>query len=423
LMVGLSNQIWPGQRWNMPKGGWQFGANGVRAIGADESRLRETTALWWANTRQGATGFFYAVAAPPARFEKSEPVFARILGSFRVTEANSGDGGGGGGGGGKQAGRDSGPLAGLQFQTWRDPAETAFTVEVPANWRVSGGLRRNQMMRVMDVVAQSPDGQFVRLGDTNLPTQFIEPSESLASLGYNEGMMYPGTNTPILNYRPGVNFATDYVQNMSAAHRCGGLQFTSQRPRPDYVQSLASQGLLTGNDQVDAGEVTFTCQSGGQPFEGYLFVQTTRGGQQGVGYMWHVTQLNGFLAPASRAAQASAVLLRMQGSFKVDIEWWKANHKADLRIRDEMQRTNEYISQLQQQTLNERWASQDRVTEQRGDVLRGHTRVVDPESGQAYKVESGNSYYWIDTRNDVIAGTNIPYAPTWDFREMVQTYR
>lgn len=68
LMVGLSRQLWPGQRWKMPKDGWQFGANGVRAIGADESELRETTALWWANTGEGATGFFYAVGAPPDRF-------------------------------------------------------------------------------------------------------------------------------------------------------------------------------------------------------------------------------------------------------------------------------------------------------------------------------------------------------------------
>jgi hypothetical protein len=51
-----------------------FNSNGVRAVGADESRLRETTALWWANTNQGATGFFYAVAAPPARFKRRNPL-------------------------------------------------------------------------------------------------------------------------------------------------------------------------------------------------------------------------------------------------------------------------------------------------------------------------------------------------------------
>jgi hypothetical protein len=55
--------------------------------------------------------------------------------------------------------------------------------------------------------------------------------------------------------------------------------------------------------------------------------------------------------------------------------------------------------------------------------LRGQTRVVDLESGQAYKVEHTSNYYWVDTKHDVIAGTNIPYKPTWDFREMVQTYK
>ena len=50
-------------------------------------------------------------------------------------------------------------------------------------------------------------------------------------------------------------------------------------------------------------------------------------------------------------------------------------------------------------------------------VLRNVTRVVDPQTGQPYKVQSGRTYYWIDTTRDVIAGTNIPYKPTWDFRE------
>ena len=84
--------------------------------------------------------------------------------------------------------------------------------------------------------------------------------------------------------------------------------------------------------------------------------------------------------------------------------------------------SDEYVSNLWQQTQAERWASWERISEQRGDVLRGQTRVVNPKSGQAYKVESGSSYYWIDPVREVIAGSDIPYKPSWDFEALIQTY-
>jgi hypothetical protein len=94
-----------------------------------------------------------------------------------------------------------------------------------------------------------------------------------------------------------------------------------------------------------------------------------------------------------------------------------------MRILDQFQRSRQFSANLQQQTQAQRQASWDVRTEQTGDILRNETRVVDPQTGQPYKVQSGSNYYWIDTTHDVIAGTNIPYKPTWDFREMIQTYR
>jgi hypothetical protein len=415
LMAGLSDQFLPDQRWGMPRGGWQFGANGVRAVGLDEGRLRETTALWWANAGRVATGFFYAVAAQPARFQATEPVFARILGSFRVTQSGGGVGGGG---------NASDPLAGVQFQRWTDPTENAFSVEVPAGWRVSGGIKRaGTTSRQEEVVAQSPDGQVtVRAGDVRLPPQFIEPNQTLANLGSREGQLYPGTTSLILRFRPAVYFATEYVQR-NMAQTCGNLQFVRQADRPDYIRGLASQGLLLSRNQYTAGEVIFTCQARGQSYVGYLFAETSINSNPGVGNIWNVPRLEGFVAPASRATEADAVLQRMSASFAINPQWWRAEVGADARIAEQFRRYREFSANLQQQTRNERWASWERRTEQTGDVLRGVTRVVDPETGEAYKVEHTSNYYWIDTRRDVIAGTNIPYKPTWDFREMLQTYR
>jgi len=399
----------------MPRGGWQFGTNGVRAVGADESALRETTALWWANTPQGATLFLYGVAGQPARFQSLEPVFARILGSFRVTQAS-------GGGDGRRP-NASDPLAGLQFGRWIDPTENAFSVEVPADWRVSGGIRRlSPTRRVDEIVAQSPDGQVtVRSGDVNVPTQYVEPNQTLMNLGNREGQMISG-GFLMTRFMPGVVFATNYVQ-LTAGRSCGNLQLLRRIDRADYIRNLAAQGILLQGNQYTAGEVIYSCQYNGQSYIGYVFAETSLNPNPGVGNVWSLQRLYGFTAPANRATQADAVLQRMQSTFNINPQWWAAEVGGDARIAENFRRYREFSANLQQQTQAERWASWDRTAEQRGDLLQNVTRVVDPQTGQPYKVQGGSNYYWIDTTNDVIAGTNISSKPTWDFRELIQTYR
>lgn len=415
VLVNLSRRFWPRQRWDEPEGGWRFGPNGVRAVGADETELRETTALWWANTPEGATGFFYGAAAEPARFESLAPTFARILGSFRVTHVSDA---------GRPGGRGSDPLAGLRFELWREPTEGAFSAEVPAGWQVTSQLVRTGLVsRASETVAQSPDGQVhVRSGDVSIPFQFVEPNETMMSLGSVEGQWASGGGAFVQRFMPAVYFAADYVQR-NVGQVCGNIEWLRQRERHDYIQSLAAQGMLLHGTHYTAGEVTFSCESGGQPHVGYLFAVTTLNPHPGVANMWNVQRIEGFLAPADRAAQADAVLHRLLATTRVDFQWWAAQKLGDAKTYEAWRNYQEFSSNLQQQTRDERWASWERISEQRGDVLIGQTRVVDPQTGHAFKVQSGSSYYWIDPTRNVIAGTDLPYMPTWDFHEMIQTYK
>jgi hypothetical protein len=412
LLLGLANQFWPGRKWHMPRDGWQFGQNGVRAVGDGEDGLRETAALWWVNTPQGAACFFYEVAAEPARFQSNQATFARILKSFRVTQA-------------AQGADSADPLAAMRFQRWTDPTEGAFSLEVPAEWRTTGGIKRaNATSRASEWVIESPDGEVsIRSGDVNIPNQFIEPSETITSFGYSEGQTYAGTNWIVLRYMPAVNFASDYVQRAVGSLNCRNMRWLAQKDRADYVEQMLQSGLLQSDHTYTAAEVTGTCQKGGQPYIAYLFVVTSAAPDMGVARTWSVQTLSGFFAAAGRAREADAVLQRGIASFHIDPQWFAAQQGAERRIAEDNRRYREYAAELQQQTQAERWASWDRITEQRGDVLRGQTRVVDPESGQAYKVQSGNNYYWVDPTREVIVGTNTPYRPTWDFRELIETYR
>jgi hypothetical protein len=175
--------------------------------------------------------------------------------------------------------------------------------------------------------------------------------------------------------------------------------------------------------QTTAGEVAFTCQINNQPYVGYVFAETSAAPSQGVATVWSNRTLYGFLAPANRAREADAVLHRAVASLSINPRWAARERGMEARLLDELRRYNEFTYNLQKQTQAERMAAIDRVSEKTQDVLSGKTNVIDPETGQQYKAQSGSSYYWIDPTRNVIAGTDLPYQPTWDFRQMVQTYK
>jgi len=414
-LVGLSSRMWPQQKWIMPRSGWQFGSNGVRAVGADESMLREIIALWWANTSRGAALFFYGVAGQPARFQSLEPVFARVLGSFRVTPGNNQQARGGRGGGD--------PLASMRFKQWVDPTENAFSIEVPTDWGATGGVKRSDVgIKQSEWVASSPDGQvMIRGGDVSLPAQYVELNQAMAYEGYREGQMYQG-GMFISRFMPGVAFASQYVQ-MKFGRNCRNPQWLFQKDRPDFVQQLAQQGLVLQGYHTTAGEVAFTCEIESQPYVGYVFAETSAAPSMGVSVVWSSRTLYGFLAPADRAREADAVLHRTVASLSLNPQWVARQRGMEARMADELRRYSEFTYNLQKQTRDERMAAIDRVSERTQDALSGKTNVIDPTTGQAYKAQAGSSYYWIDPTRNVIVGTNLPYQPTWDFRELVQTYR
>ncbi|HEY9404019.1 MAG TPA: hypothetical protein VIQ24_15270 [Pyrinomonadaceae bacterium] len=409
LLLAILRQFWTHQRWEMPRGGWQFKPNGVGAIGADESRLKEVAALWWANTPDGATGFFYALAAPPARFQSLQADFARILSSFSVT------------GGGGQPGASADPLAGMQFQRWTDPMEDAFSVEVPVGWHVSGGLFRPNAVSMSEIVLQSPDGQvIVRNGDVNFPSKYIVPDMNLMSLGMWEGQ-FTSDGTLILNHKTGVDFAVHYLQS-KLARNCRNLQWLGSRDRHDRIQALGWYMQMLGFTMHTGGEVIFACDFGGPTFLGYQYAETAITHHSYVATLWNPQALFGFLATPENVWLADAVLFRSLSTFQTNPQWMMRQAGINHQVAEQNRLYREHSNRLWQQTQAERWASWDRIAEQRGDILRGHTRVVDPTTNQAYKVQSGSTYYSIDPTRQVIVGTDIPYKPDWNYLELIETY-
>src|SRR3569833_4741944 len=117
---------------------------------------------------------------------------------------------------GQQAGGSMGMCAApaVQWTTFTDPSDHAFTVEVPAGWQVQGSLRRFSTQDVRsEVVARSPDGSMeVFLGDQSVPF-FAMPTQMTQWAGLREGSIFLlgyGNNAVIARYVPGEAFAQSW---------------------------------------------------------------------------------------------------------------------------------------------------------------------------------------------------------------------
>jgi hypothetical protein len=230
----------------------------------------------------------------------------------------------------------------------------------------------------------------------------------------------------IRRYLPGAAFAQEYV-GWKLGGALAGLSFDEVRDRADIVatQNRLAQQYQVGDiaSQSDAGEVTFTGRAGGVPVRGYALAGTSivsmpmMGEQSGV---WNVTALLGFVAPEERAAEAGAILAHMIQSFEWNLDWVRGQQHLTMEAARINRETNEYIAGVINDAYERRQASQDEMARRFSNAITEQVDVVDPTTGEGFKVESGSNYYWIDALSNIV-GTELHANPDpMRLREMVQ---
>jgi hypothetical protein len=196
------------------------------------------------------------------------------------------------------------------WTTFADPFEHAFTISIPAGWRVTGGLLRHSPIDVnicMRLV--SPDMRtLIILGDPRMG-MFLTPQPAL--FGWLSGPPGPIPRRPYLS---GVDYARAYVLE-TLAKDLEAVALTGQKPRPDLAQGPHTR--LNPMARHDGGQATFTCAAVG--FIGadtYIYGWPMQGG-----VLWGVGLLAGFVAPPEGVAAATEILVQSATSTRIDTPW------------------------------------------------------------------------------------------------------
>jgi hypothetical protein len=298
----------------------------------------------------------------------------------------------------------SGTAAGISWTQFEDPAEQAFTMQVPRGWKVVGGAYRFGPLDPRAMVDMtSPDGKTnLRFGDANVPP-FATLTSTMRALGWQEGRQYSPRGVAkevVANYRPGWVFADLYGQSRFS-HSCQNLKL-KQMKEVDPIHP-------NPQERVTAGEVLYTCDTSAGPKAAYVFAETSLT-QMGMAGAWLVTWLYSFITPIDQAPETMKTILHSLATFEINPQW----EAQQLRLNGQEGQgayTQYQQTMAQEHARFERQSAQfQHQTDEMSRALRGVDLTVDSVDGTQREVWVGTGgTHWMTPMGDIV---NSPTSPT-----------
>ncbi len=318
----------------------------------------------------------------------------------------------------------------VNFVTWREPNEGAYTIDVPQGWSVSGGMRRRTPVDVRSALqVVSPDGS-IRLffGDYDLwPRRELDQLTYTA--GGREGMVFG--DALIARYMNGVQFAERYpgwkLCRQPQIVQSGLLRGETETLNAQVAQYGRSMGVHAG---ASVGEAIFRCgEAEGFVMATTLFTRPLSGpGVSG----WFVYQLAGFIASNARQGHYAKYLLSsMLASLKMNPAWEARSAQAAGQYAQASMQISNAVTQTAIQHARQQAAAgsaggwnhpntgnvpkinRDPAVERNRDIAnRGSRRVCD-DVGTCKTVDNAWSHVWRDHNGNVVQGPASGYPPDY----------
>ena len=391
MLPAVARKVEPAMAWGTSSAA---GPTAIR-MAARTGGQAAVGSVTWVNSPRGAAAWFVISAAPEAEYATTAPVFARIFASLSLAP---------------------GQAAATAQTRWNDPRENAFSLEIPADWRMDGGtLRRAPVDVVFPWSLTSPDGAVrVTGGDGELPT-FTTPNPMLTAGGFREGSWYSpgyGVRMQVRRYMPGLAFVRAYAAQ-KAAQGCSDFRVVEERDRTRELAAINAQYArfrsMGMNIQATAGEVSFTCQMQGRPVAGYYFATTLLTQMPG-NALWVVDQLYGYMAAGGAEAQAEAALSHALESCQFNPQWVAMQQGIVGAVSKIVAQTQTEISRMSKESFEYRQRVTSESARKFSNATLGLVDVRDPATGREFKVDNAADYHWIDA-NGRILGTQTDARP------------
>ncbi|HTU36055.1 MAG TPA: hypothetical protein VMF66_19810 [Candidatus Acidoferrum sp.] len=316
---------------------------------------------------------------------------------------------------GQKSAHASGAVAWTQYE---DPLEHAFTLDVPRGWTVKGGMFRLGYSDARPMVdMHSPDGKIaIRLGDLSVPV-YAAPTPPYHT---REGEVYDlGAQGQLIvaKYHTGPEFAALYAQARFSGV-CGNPQPDASAPQFVPPSSMPEDADVK---ESSTGQITYRCDSNGQPRIAFTYVKTAN-----YGPIWAVPDLVSYIVTPEDVATARDIVSHCAQSFKISPRWLEYKKQMDAegmeyqrerqmgRMRQLQQQQMQFEAQMQamknQANAFEHHMDQERSQfEKMDDAINGVTPTTDPLTGEFRKVWTGTqNNYWVNGLGQVVNSNSNP---------------
>ena len=328
----------------------------------------------------GTDAYFTGLAAKEDQYNESLDKFIRVLYSFNYEpELMNPD-----------------TVGIVQMETWTDPKEGAFTIDIPKGWTISSdsGITRPYLDAAVKIVV-SKDDMGISIEQLH-PPLYYTPTWILLALNYQEGSSYGGGI--VMSYHNAKQYAEEFL-----ADELGLEAPVDVTDRSDLLSNIYSAPWI---QEKTAAEATFENGIVHKVLIGDEYYELA-----GIG-MWAVSMFH-YWASEDDLELVAKIANEMLLSFKLDDEWAK-NEQKQVAIRTKLiNEVGDDIAKIVKSTFEYRDHVMDETAKKFSNAILGIEDVYDPETGEHWTVPSGSSHYWGDVYGNVY-GTGSYTPPTYN---------
>jgi len=289
-----------------------------------------------------------------------------------------------------------------QMETWTDPKEEAFTIDVPEGWTISSdsGITRPYLDAAVKIVV-SKDDKGISIEQLH-PPLYYTPTWILDFYGFTEGLSYMGGI--VLSYHNARQYAEELL-----ADELGLDAPVDVIDRSDLLSNIYSAPWI---QETTAAEATFENGALHKVLVGDEYYELA-----GIG-MWAVSIVH-YWAPEDDLELIAKIANEMMLSFKLNETWASIEQKNVAERVGIINQNGDDIAKIVESTFEYHDQVMDEASRKFSNAILGVEDVYDPDTGEHWTVPSGSNYYWRDVYGNVYStGSYTPPTYNDDWKEL-----
>ena len=333
---------------------------------------------------------------------------------------------------GKTEGVES--MSSMVFHRMKEPNENAFSLLVPAGWKITGGISRvdpnagggpaNSIEAKLYMKVSSPDEKaaICWLPDTRFFDMQRCPTRALIGSMFPTGSNYNGMLVmPVLKPR---QFAIQVAVPFAHPH-ARNIQITETKPLSDLAASyrqLSAQMIPGYAFEYSAAIVSLQYSENGISFEEKMVCVIEDYGTLGAG-IWGNKETWYVRAEKGKFERLTPVFATIGQSVRINSEWLGREIRSQQTNSRIALKTQQDIARIEKEICDSKAHINSEINNDMYLNLTGQEDYTNPFTGETERGTNEWNYRWQNDRGDVVYSDSQNYSPNDDVNIIIKGYK